>query len=94
MAIDIVADAGKITHNNYTASTTATVQTLPSKTTAILIQNTGSTNNLLISFDNGATYKTITPGQSLSLDIRFEGSYKQKSSASTTTVECVYASEA
>lgn len=96
MSQRIRADAQKLTHDNYNAAVTPATKTLPNHTNFILIQNMDATNNVLVSFDAGATFKTIGPSKALSVDIDGSSpiqSYVVKSSAATPAVECLYGSE-
>lgn len=87
------SDVQLVTHDNYGTTTTAATKTLPHGVSAVLIENMDSTDNLLVSFDNGATFKTIAPGKALSIDVDNLVSYKIKSSANTPLAQCLYGSE-
>lgn len=96
MSTRMRADAQKITHDNYSATTTPVTKTLPDKTNFILIENMDATNSVLVSFDAGVKFKTINPNRALSMDIDGASpitSYQVKSSAGTPSVECFYGSE-
>lgn len=88
------ADAQTFTHDNYSTSGTPATKTLPAHTSSILIVNTDGTDSVLVSFDGGTTYLTITHGNSLSLECDGVVSYKVKSSANTPAAQCLYGSEA
>lgn len=77
--------AAKIKHVNGTATTSPDVLDLGVGVVSILVENRGS-NDLLISFDNGATFKTVGGGLSLSVDV-IVTQITVKSSASTVDYE-------
>lgn len=89
------ACAQTLTHENYSTTTTAATKTLPAQCTSLFIENMDATDNVLVSFDNGVTFKTIKPTNSLSIDVDFTSArtYKVKSSANTPNAECLYSSE-
>jgi hypothetical protein len=93
MSQRIRADAQKLTHDNYTAATTPTTKPLPKGTSSLLIQNMDATDNVLVSFDAGATFKTIRPGVIFTIGVDNLLSYVVKSSANTPASECIYSSE-
>lgn len=93
MATEVVSDAEKITHDNYSAAVGAVTKTLPAKCSAIFIENMDATDSVLVSFDGGTLFKTITAGKNLSIDVAFILSYVVKASANTPAVQALYASE-
>jgi len=80
--------APAIDHFNGTIGTVATTISLTAITVSLLIENTHSTNNILISFDEGSTWKTLGPGDSLSMDTAIE-EFDIKGSDADTTYECL-----
>lgn len=87
------SDAQLLTHDNYSTSASPATKTLPNNTNFLLVENMDSTDSVLVSFDAGATYKTIGAGKSLSLDCDSLVSYVVKSSANTPAAQCLYGSE-
>ena len=94
MSTRMRADAQKFTHDNFALSTTAQTRTLPKACTSILIDNVDTTISVLVSFDAGATFKTVKAGTVLALDIDSLVNYQIKSALGTPSVECLYGSEA
>lgn len=93
MPTQIQAAAGTITHDNFTAASTASSRTLPKKCNFVLIHNMDSAINVLASFDGGNNYKTIIPGTALSVDTANLPSLFIKSASGSPSVECLYGSE-
>jgi len=62
------ASAGVAEHHNGTATTTPATVNFSGTSKAILVDNLDTSKNLLVSFDAGATTKTVVPGQSLSIE--------------------------
>lgn len=93
MSERIRSDAQKFTHDNYAAVTAPATKTLPAACTALLIDNVDASATVSISFDGGVKYKAIKPSTSLSVDVDSIKSYMVKSSAASSNVECLYASE-
>lgn len=93
MATEIVSDAEKITHDNFSTSTSPATKTLPARCSAVFIENMDTTDNIRISFDGGTLFKDVKPGKALSIDVAFITSYIIKSSANTPAVQALYASE-
>jgi len=89
------ADAQFITHENYTAAVGAVTKTFTKTTNFILIENMDASIDISVSFDAGATFKTIKAGRSLSLDIDGNNilSYDVKSASGTPSVEALYGQE-
>jgi hypothetical protein len=94
MATRTRSDAQKFTHDNYALTTSDQTRTLPSNCTSLLIDNVDSSISVLVSFDAGATHKTLKAGAALSLDCDGLKSYAIKSASATPSVECLYGSEA
>lgn len=94
MSTRIRFNAEKFTHDNYATSTTPATRTLPAACTALLVDNVDATISISVSFDAGATYKSIPAGSHLSVDVDGMLSYVVKSASGTPSVECLYASEA
>ncbi len=88
------ADAQLFTHDNYSLSTAPATKTLPYSCTSILIENMDAAISALISFDAGATYKTLKAGHTFAMDVDGLKSYIIKSASATPSVEALYASEA
>lgn len=93
MATEIVADAEKITHDNYNAAVGPVTKSLPARCSAVFIDNRDATDSVQVSFDGGVLFKDIGPGKALSMDVAFIASYVVKASANTPAVQCLYASE-
>ncbi len=73
-------------HFNGTATTTPDTVELVVGVVSILIDNLDVTNDLLVSFDRGAKFKTIGEGRSLSIDTSTR-SLVVKSSAGSVNYE-------
>jgi len=80
------AAVGVAEHHNGSATVTPADVTFSGTSQSILIQNRDGTNDLLVSFDAGATTKAINPGQSLSIDASHP-SVKVSSFAGTVAYE-------
>jgi len=78
--------AGGVKHINGAANTTAADVNLGVGVNSITIENMDATNNLLVSFDGGATFKTLGIGKSVSLEVSV-GKIMVKSSAGSVNYE-------
>jgi len=78
--------AEDLDHFNDNVGTVAATITLTATTCALLIENTHATQNILVSFDDGTTFKTLEPGDTLSVDTSIS-SFKIKGSGAATTYE-------
>lgn len=87
----ISPQANSAAHYNGTATTSPATVTFDPIGKSIFIQNTSTLNNLLISFDAGTTFKTLTPGSAFSIDAGLV-SIVVKSSAGSVDYESVVAS--
>lgn len=90
----VTSPVGSISHDNYALSVTAATKTLPASCVTVLIQNMDAGINALVSFDGGSTFKTISPGATLTLEVAPSlRTYKIKSASGTPNVECLYGVE-
>ena len=87
----VAAHANEAKHYNGTATTTPATITFTPTGKSIFIQNTASSNNLLISFDAGSNFKTLKPSEAFSIDAGLV-SIDVKSSSGSVTYESVVAS--
>ena len=90
------ATTGSLEHEN--GSVGVGVVDIPSVAGAViasvLIENTHSTNNLLVSFDAGVTFKTLEPDDVLCGKLRGAlTQFKIKGSAASTTYEMILSLE-
>ena len=76
-------------HFNGTANITPADVDFNNVSGSILIHNTGVTNDLLVSFDGGTTFKTIPTESSLGYDDVNMKKVVVKTNAGTTTYEIV-----
>lgn len=82
-----MSDAASIAkHFNGSATTTAAPVDVGTGVAAIVIENMDATNNLLVSFDGGTTFKTVKPGIILTVDVSTRN-LVVKSSAGTVNYE-------
>ena len=93
MPTEVRGAANKIEHSNRTDGTGVVTVTPNSPANFILIDNTHATQNVLVSFDAGTTFKTIKPGVTLTLDVSQLKSYQIKGSAAGTTSEALHGLE-
>lgn len=93
MPTAVTAAANTVEHDNYATSTSAATKTPATPANYLLIENMDATDNVLVSFDGGSTFKTIKPNSSLRIDVDKLKSYDVKSSANTPAVEALYGFE-
>jgi hypothetical protein len=94
MATKIAACAQAFSHDNFTATGTASARTLPARTNFLLVDNLDTAISILVSLDGGTTFKTVKAGASLSLDCDGLRSLYIKSASGSVSTECVYGYEA
>ena len=87
------ADVSVIEHDNYSVGVGATVKTPITPANFIFVKNMDATNSLLISFNSGTTFFTISAGAVLSFDVDGLINYTIKSSAGSVLAECLYGRE-
>jgi len=67
--ISTICGLRKVKHVNGTATTEPTTITFPGLSSDLIIDNLG-TENMLVSFDGGENFKTVTPTSSISIEVR------------------------
>jgi len=85
-------DVSVIQHDNYSVST-AVVKTPLTPANFLTLKNTHATLGLLVSFDGGTNFFTISAGAALSFDVDALVNYTVKASSGTVTAECLYGRE-
>ena len=80
-------------HYNSTVGTTPVTNTIASgyEITSVFFANTHATNDLLVSFDAGTSWRTIPAGIKEGGDLNIT-TFKVKGSAAGTTFETLYSS--
>ena len=78
--------ADYVDHYNDNVGVVAATIDLTATNVALLIENTHAAQNLLVSFDEGTTFKIIEPGDMLSVDTSVS-SFDIKGSGAATTYE-------
>lgn len=64
----VLSVSGTVEHHNGTANIAAATVTFSAVTKHVQIENFSAGKNILVSFDGGATFRTIQPGVSLDID--------------------------
>lgn len=95
MATAIKSGANRLVHDNYTATAVPQVRPLGSLSVYAVVANrsTNPSEQIAVSFDDGANYFTIDSGAFFNFDVWGLDNYMIKSLNGNVSVECLYGLE-